>query len=163
MFCSIYNLSPVTDRLQEIQCDWKRIVKNDGYYPEEANIPYYDLVQKVPIKKDDAILDLKKGMSLSYAITKSRETDPIQDEPWDPRAPEVITFNPLRMKQYKLFKSKFNQDLIKKAMHPRMKGTIKTHAPEFIFRRKWTPVDLLDTPALTLFHEVCGITTNMSQ
>jgi hypothetical protein len=99
-------------------------------------------------------LDLKQGLSLSYAITKSRETDPLKDEPWNPKAPEIITFNPLRMKQYKLFKSEFNEKLIEKAMHPRIKGTIKKHAPVFLVRRKWTPVDLLDTPALTLFHEV---------
>ncbi|KAM0229026.1 hypothetical protein ACHAPO_010303 [Fusarium lateritium] len=76
------------------------------------------------------------------------------NEKWDPKAPEIITFNPLRMKQYKLFKSEFNEELIKKAMHPRIKGTIKIHAPEFIASREWTPVDLLDTPAMTLFHEM---------
>lgn len=121
---------------------------------DEPNINWKDNVQNLPVKDDDDILDYRSGLTSSIALTKSRETDPERDEPWNPTAPEVITINPLRMKQYKIFKPDFNEERIKKAIDPKLKGTLKLLAPMFVFRRKYTPIDLLDTPALTMFHEV---------
>jgi hypothetical protein len=88
------------------------------------------------------------------AVTSTRATDPNENEQWNPQAPEIITINPVRMRQYKLFKPELDEKHIQKAMHPGVRGTLKLHAPMFILRREWKPVDLLDTPAQTMLHEV---------
>ncbi|KAF4946653.1 hypothetical protein FSARC_14143 [Fusarium sarcochroum] len=135
----------------EIHCDVKRIVENKEY--PEHNTPYVDEVQKAPVEKDSDMFLFKRGLTLSVAITSSRETTG-EGHVWKPESPEVITINPLRMWQYKKTKPVFNEQWIEKAAHPRMIRWIKTTVPELLFSRKWKQVDLLDTPALTIFHEM---------
>ncbi|KAJ3532556.1 hypothetical protein NM208_g8262 [Fusarium decemcellulare] len=135
----------------EIHCDVDRIVKNTRY--PEYNTPYVDMVQEAPIEEDSDMFNFKRGLTTSVAITSSRETTD-ETHVWKIHSPEVITINPLRMWQYKKTRPQFNEKYIQKAAHPKMIRWVKTKVPELVFSRTWKQVDLLDTPALTLFHEM---------
>jgi hypothetical protein len=95
----------------------------------------------------------KLGLTTSVAITSTSDTTGTKHK-WKPEAPEIITINPLRMKQYKLAEPEFNEERIQKSMHPRFWQWLKLRVPQLLFSRIYRQVDLLDTPALTMLHEV---------
>ncbi|KAF7542203.1 hypothetical protein G7Z17_g11792 [Cylindrodendrum hubeiense] len=116
----------------------------------EPNINWRDEIQGLPVLDDDSILNIKDEKTILVAVTSPARTWK-EGETWPDNIPEVITFNPWYIKHAVEKKSIFNSDRIKKALQPSLLKAIKIKFQRYTHAAN---VDTLDTPELTLIHEL---------
>ncbi|RSL67539.1 hypothetical protein CEP53_002962 [Fusarium sp. AF-6] len=140
----------------EIRCNGEHIKPHKD--PREPNVNHRDTItgKNIPDGSDALTLFDPKTNTMAIAFLIS----PPSGRGWDPRAPEIIAFNPWQL-AIALTGDSFiiDQTDVEDAATPRMSRWFWNHIPAFFGFDSITPIDLLDRFEITMLHELTHTTT----
>ncbi|RMJ15059.1 hypothetical protein CDV36_005304 [Fusarium kuroshium] len=140
----------------EIRCNGEHIKPHKD--PREPNVNHRDTITGKNIPDGSLALTLLTPKTTMMAVASL--ISPPSGRGWDPRAPEIIAWNPWNLAiEVNKDAITINQADVEDAATPRMHRWFQNHIPALFGYSSFTPIDLLDRLESTMLHELTHTTT----